>query len=223
MEGVPPQRRAAAKLEDEKCENCGKIIKGSAKANLVEGRVVCTPCWKKLTGYTSPTRPATGRQLDYLRKLDFRDVDGFTFDQASWTLDRAEQTRYFAFQVARQEWGRDLQGFDLRPLVHEVFGDSKMLEEIYETMQRRDELTFARSEALQAAQLKNMDSNGRFRGAGGRFTSYDPVSLRDCAPDLDRDSNYLKVRDGLLALFGERAIKPLRLWTWITRLFSAKN
>ena len=122
------------KLEEETCQNCGKIIKGKAKANIVNDRIVCTPCWNALAGHTGPTRPATDKQLQFLRDLGFRDVDDYTFDKAHWTLDHAQELRYFAFQVARQEWKQNLKGFDLRPMIQATFADPTMLEEIYTLM-----------------------------------------------------------------------------------------
>jgi hypothetical protein len=190
-------------LDVEKCERCGKVISSRAKANVLNDEILCTPCWNKLAGKTSPTRPATPKQLDFLRSLGFSDVDAFTFDQASYTLDRAQQVRYLSFQVARQEWRKDLSGYDLRPIVHAAFADPMLLEQIYDKMQRHTAATYARQEELQAAQLRSMDPNGRIRDSAGRFTPLADISLRDCAPDLERDLTYCKIRDGLLAIFGE--------------------
>ena len=146
MKRPPHHRPAASRLPEEKCENCGKVIKGTGKANVLNERVLCTPCWKLLSGHRTPNRPATGRQIEFLRNLGFPNVDGLIFDEAGYTLSHAQEIRYFAFQVARQEWNKDLQGFDLRPLVHAIFADPKMHKEIYETMGQREEATYKRQD-----------------------------------------------------------------------------
>jgi hypothetical protein len=210
------EARSPQKLEEAICENCGTIITGKAKANLVNDKIVCTPCWKTLAGHSSPTRPATEKQLRFLRDLGFRQVDGYSFDKAHWTLDHAQELRYFAFQVARQEWKQDLKGFDLRPMIHAAFADPAMLEEIYALMRRREELAYARQRELNNAQLARMDSKGRIRDASGKFVTPESVPIWDCAPDLEKDLNYCMVRDSLLAILGPETLRPPSL---LRRLF----
>jgi len=184
-------------LPEEHCENCGKAISRRARANVFGERVLCTPCYNKAKNELArreerDNRPATSGQLKFLKDLGFSSVDNFTFDQASSTLDHAQQIRYFAFKIARQEWGLDLTGSDLRPIVHVAFNDSAMRDRIYNTMQQVHDAAYERQSQMDAANINN--------------AHYEQPFIGDVEPPLNpRDPDYIKVRAGLIALgFGRK-------------------
>jgi hypothetical protein len=188
------------------CSQCGKAIVGRAKVSQFRGRAVCSPCAKELE---KATRPATSAQIDFLRSLSFPNPEQFTFNQARWTLDHAQEVRYYCFQVARQEWHKDLKGYDLRVIIHATFSDPQMLEDIYQTMDRRQKAAYERQHAEQEAHWQDAD--------------YDGVAFVDCVPDLPKDLNYRKIRDGLLALLGPDAFRPASsFWDTIIGFFTGK-
>jgi len=195
-------------LPDELCSECGRVINRRSRANIIAGdRVVCSACKRKFNKIEEKAaRVATQRQLAFLQDLGFRGFENCSFDRAHYTLDHAQEIRDYIIEVARQEWGKSLYGYDLRPLVLKIFAHETMREEIFTEMTRNNEIAFDRLNQSQAEHF------------GER--NYEPPSYRDVVPRLANNANYARVRTELTALLGDVvAIQRGSLWKSLTDLF----
>lgn len=90
---------AAIKVPDEICADCGKVITRRAIANLIDGRTLCTPCYRRITIKRESDAAAaerklhendpTDRQLAFAEKLGLIVPRGVTKWQLSDMLDEA--------------------------------------------------------------------------------------------------------------------------------------
>lgn len=173
------------KAPEETCSKCGKRITGRSLAHVVSNAVVCSTCRRKIESERERgSVPATDPQRSFLANLGFPNTVGWTLGRASETIDRAQKIRYFAFQVARQEWGADLYGIDLASLVQWVFPQSDLSDAISATMAWSQEITIQRK--------KEHISRGR------------EASSAECAPDVPKDAAYFAVRQALVSLCSHR-------------------
>lgn len=80
------------KLPPETCADCGKVIKGTGRANVFDDRIVCTPCWRKFDEARQYQQrwngPASDAQKTYASDLGLRFADDATWGQLHDVLTR---------------------------------------------------------------------------------------------------------------------------------------
>ena len=76
---------AKAVLPPEACQACGKNISARARANVIDNRIVCSPCWRKLDGDRQIRErgagPASENQLGYACSLGIDFPPDVTWDE----------------------------------------------------------------------------------------------------------------------------------------------
>ncbi|MCZ7647018.1 MAG: hypothetical protein M5U26_17470 [Planctomycetota bacterium] len=61
--------------------------------------------------------PANPKQVEFLRAIGLTPPETCTLQDASQLILRAQNARFYAWKVARQAWGADLDGRALRPII----------------------------------------------------------------------------------------------------------
>ncbi len=98
----------------------------ATQAQFAEARVV----QQNRTGQ----KPANRKQLDFIQALGIKVPPACTLVQATEIIVRAQNTRFFSWRVARQEWGQDLDGRALRPVIEETLRNPKWAKAIVARM-----------------------------------------------------------------------------------------
>lgn len=111
---------------------------------------------------------ANEKQLSFLRSIGVRPPANCTLQLASELILRAQNARFYAWRIARQEWGADLDGRALRPIIVAVLRKPK------------------RSQAI----VERMDGY-----LEGLMSATDPEAY---APDFPRDESFAFVRAAIL-------------------------
>ena len=164
------------------CPRCASLCWGLV---LQDGDWVCSQCerliYRSMLAIFLATQresaPATKKQVAFIRALGLPVQKNLTLPQATDLIIRAQNARFYAWKVARQAWGREMSGRELRPILNAVLSRPQLSGEIARLI---DQHLQAVVEALDA-------SPEQASAAAPQF-----------APGLPEDASFTFIRDELV-------------------------